>query len=101
MQQLISKCRYYRGEDECPLQIKDKEKCNLWYYESLWVEWKGEYEDNGEYEYHGLHDFEANDGVPLSLKKILFNRFTYWGGGYGNDAELFKEWYLRHYKGMD
>ena len=27
----------------------------------------------------GLADFHADDGVPISMKAILYNRFCHWG----------------------
>lgn len=74
----IAFCRYYKGENECP--FKDNDKSFLWNYERAWV-----YDmanntslaDNiGEYIACGLTDFSDEDGVPLSLKAVLFNRFA-------------------------
>ena len=39
----------------------------------------------------GLGDFCANDGVPISMKAILFNRFCHWG--YGETPDTFRRWY--------
>ena len=41
----------------------------------------------------GLGDLCANDGVPISMKAILFNRFCHWG--YGETPDTFREWYER------
>ena len=100
MQQLLKQCRYYQGESVCPESIKQAGKGLLWFYESVWVERdKGNYQDE-DYTIFGLTDFATTDTTPLSLKKLLFNRFLHWSG-YGNIAEQFKEWYLKHYIGND
>ena len=39
----------------------------------------------------GLGDFCANDGVPISMKAILYNRFCYWG--WGETPNTFRSWY--------
>lgn len=39
----------------------------------------------------GLGDFCADDGVPMSMKAILFNRFCHWG--YCETPDTFREWY--------
>ena len=39
----------------------------------------------------GLGDLCANDGVPISMKAILFNRFCHWG--YGETPDTFRRWY--------
>ena len=44
-----------------------------------------------EYLANGLRDFENMDGVPVSLKAVLFNRFSHWNRA--STAE-FKAWYL-------
>jgi hypothetical protein len=100
---LLSHCRYYKGEQKCPKSIEDKDMANIWQYEKMWVE-RSDLHDEKEYnstEYlnYGLKDFEANDGTPLTLKALLFNRFCHWVGGYGVDDDIknFKEWYFNFY----
>lgn len=39
----------------------------------------------------GLGDFHADDGVPISMKAILFDRFCHWG--WGETPDTFREWY--------
>lgn len=76
---------------------------NIWYYEQLWVERVELRDESGfnteEYVHYGLKDFNADDGTPVSLKALLFNRYTHWFGGYGNenDTKTFKEWYNNFY----
>lgn len=35
--QLINKCRYYKGEPDCPESIVKQGKEICWYYEMKWV----------------------------------------------------------------
>ncbi len=39
----------------------------------------------------GLGDFHANDGVPISMKAILYNRFCHWG--WAETPDTFRSWY--------
>ena len=95
MQHLLKHCRYYKGEKDCPESIEKAGKGSFWFYESVWVKRDGgKYEDE-DYTKYGLIDFATTDSTPLSLKKILFNRFMHWSD-YGN-AQQFKEWYFKQY----
>ena len=101
--ELIKYCRYYKGEKKCPESIVKKEMSNIWYYEQLWVE-REEFRDETtfntvEYVHYGMKDFNADDGTPLTLKALLFNRHTHWCGGYGreSDTKNFIEWYNNYY----
>jgi hypothetical protein len=103
MNDLIKQCRYYKGEEECPKSIKEKGMSSMWFYEQIWVE-REELRDEREFntlEYirAGLKVFNADDGTPLTLKSLLFNRCTHWSGGYGieSDSRNFKDWYLKNY----
>jgi len=96
-QALIDKCRYYKGEETCPDRIEKQGKKYLWFYESKWVELKGNYDDPGEYDEHGLTSFEENDGVPVSLKKMLFNRFIEDVYDLEQAVKNFKIWYKKEY----
>jgi hypothetical protein len=94
---LIDNCRFYKGEKECPDTLIISGKELFWFYEMRWVELNGEFEGFGEYESYGLADFEKDDGVPLTLKLLLFNRYMHWCG-YGYDSiPEFKEWYRNNY----
>ena len=101
MNNLLEYCRYYKGEDECPEDISKDENGSSWFYEKLWVQSddfrdeKG-YNTTGYIDY-GLKDFNVDDGVPITLKALLFNRYCHWSGGYGNDVEGFKKWYKKYY----
>lgn len=39
----------------------------------------------------GLGDFCADDGVPISMKAILYNLFYYWG--WCETPDTFRSWY--------
>lgn len=101
MHNLILYCRYYKGEEDCLESISRDGDCSLWFYEQVWATQEEHRDETGgntlEYIHYGLKDFNADDGVPITLKALLFNRFCHWVGGYGNDVEQFKEWYLEEY----
>lgn len=93
----IHYCRYYKGEEECPQGIK----ASFWMYEKLWVDWfikKDNYltEATREYLAHNLAEFQNTDDTPISLKAILFNRYSHW---LGCDVKGFKKWYTEEYYG--
>lgn len=102
---LLKSCRFYRGGSLNPYEGKDPNKAMMWMLEHMWVE----NEERGlspassgiieDYEAYGLKSFNADDGVPLSLKAFLFARFMHWQGGNGMevDREGFKQFYLRFY----
>lgn len=103
MEQLLKICRYYKGETECPEILVQKNKDLLWYYEKLWVE-RDEFRDEAnyntiEYFHYGMKDFNIEDGIPVTLKALLFNKYIHWFGGYcmENDTKNFKEWYWGFY----
>lgn len=101
MNDLIEYCRYYKGEEECPENISKDRNGSLWFYEKVWATAESHRDENCddilEYIHYGLKDFNDDDGVPITLKALLFNRYCHWSGGYGNDAEDFKEWYKKYY----
>lgn len=100
---LIKQCRYYNGEKECPKTIEEKSLANIWDYEKMWVESAKLRDENGyntlEYIGCSMKDFNTEDGTPVTLKALLYNRHTHWTGGYGieSDTKNFKEWYINSY----
>lgn len=65
-------------------------------YEECWVRFHFDQQDylkkeTLNYIRDGLGDFCANDGVPISMKAILYNRFLHWG--YCDTADTFRSWY--------
>jgi len=99
--QLLGQCLYYKGEKDCPPALRASDKQMMWFYESLWVKNSGHFDDNGEYEANGLSDFEKDDGVGLTLKKMLFNRFIQDAWNVKESIPLFKKWYVEKYKGRN
>lgn len=97
----IKQCKYYKGQKKCPT----KSPSLFWNYERIWVEWTLESEDEKSkgakelklmlkrYKEVHLENFQKDDGVPITLKALLFNRFEHWTEGDG-----FKEWYMKNYR---
>ena len=99
MDVLFSYCRYYKGEKTNPFPEGDA-RALLWEYERTWCEMQTKKDASMhdmmyDYNIHGLSDFEPYDGVPVSLKAFLFNRFSHWIEA---NADAFKEWYNDTYK---
>jgi hypothetical protein len=102
LDECIRQCRYFKGEVENPLENSDKGM--IWYYEKRWCEFHDEnptYLDECVqfYQNYGLAQFKEDDGVPISLKAIFFNRFIHWSGGYDteSDKKNFMDWYCQYY----
>lgn len=104
---LIKFCRYYKGEDVCP-SFEDQNIRMLWGYERSWMmeqlqsirrefltDLQSEMLDD--YLREGLSDFSKNDGVPISLKVILFNRYCKTQQSMSQAVEPFKKFYLKYY----
>lgn len=93
----LKQTRLYNGEPEGVNPYEHTPLEQLFFYEGCWV--KFHFNDNGEYikslEREYLHDvnadFEANDGVPMSFKALLYNRYMHWCCG---PVECFKDWYV-------
>lgn len=99
MSDLLKYCRYYRGEKKCP----NKADFLFWDYERIWAENLISddtfHEQLRNYVQSGLAEFQRDDGVPLSLKVFLFDRYCHWNSGAMIDAvEGFKDFYLHKYK---
>ena len=101
--QTLKFCRYYRGEKENPFEGKDPDKAMLWFYEMSWVSaWeRGRTEDYdemiGDYVGVGLGRFEPMDGIPVSLKALLFNRYAKTARSQVEAVEPFKRFYKKYY----
>lgn len=91
-------CRYYKGEKECPKGMA----MSFWNYERAWVDLSVDKEDNAlgnmldEYIAYGLGEFEQMDNTPVTLKALLFNRYSHW---MGCNTDGFKKWYKKEYHG--
>ncbi len=97
---LLKFCRYYKGEDECP--FVENNAAFAWDTERVWL-----FESSKEkreasnmdmeilstYINAGLGEFNSDDGIPITLKALLFFRLT----DYFVTAESFKEMYLKLY----
>lgn len=102
---LLPFCRYYKGETKNPFDEKDQDKAMLWFYENCWIEQvstgKGKeimMEYISEYSNAGLSMFEINDEIPVSLKALLFNRYSRGAYSMADAVEPFKEFYHKYYK---
>lgn len=90
----------YRGINEEDLK-KLQYSVNFWGYERYWVEFQMDNREiiktqEDEYREFVLPRLSIDDGVPISLKALLFNRFAHWYSGYGDVISDFIEWY-KHY----
>ena len=96
--ELLSYCLYYKGGEINDASIIE-------FYEQMWVNFSQHNrmyiaEIVQDYIFAGLELFNCNDGIPISLKALLYNRYMHWNGGNGwqNDNNGFKEFYLENYK---
>lgn len=84
-------CFYYGKSvpEDCGAQVGHM-------YERCWVRFHFDSEEyllNETLNYirDGLGDFCANDGVPISMKAIFYNRFQHWG--WCETPDTFRRWY--------
>lgn len=99
--ELIRHCLFYKGGETCPDEVSSLiGGRQIWFYEKRWVEMSlaGELfeQELGEYDAFGMSDFSVDDGVPITLKALLFNRY-YAGGPMENGGSAFREWYNNNY----
>lgn len=96
-------CRFYKEETECPFLEANKQM--FWHCEKWWLEQIGLKNEAGcnrvaplmdEYRNAGLNNYEMYDGVPITLKAVLFNRYCKYMDGI--DIEGFKELYTLEYR---
>ena len=81
--QLILDCRIYVGSEDPAFPG---------YYEECWIRFHDKDEAyldavTQEYISAGLKDFSSDDGTPISLKAVLFNRYIHWGNPYNYEEE--------------
>lgn len=101
-QEFIELCRLYKGEVDNPY-IGTQNKAAIWDYERAWVieslrtkcSLLSEYV--GEYIALGLAQFSSCDGVPLSLKALLFNRYARTHYSMIDAVEPFKDFYKTYF----
>ena len=87
-QELLAQTRYYKGEADCQeaRNVTDGQSASYWEYESVWVRW--ELEQDEEYlrlvhwfQTEILKDLPPYPSVPVGLQAIFASRISYWGGG--------------------
>lgn len=96
----FSHCRFFDGGKRCPYASNFERR--LWEYERHWVETPDEdlADEVSSYRRFGLRDFSSGDGVPETLKALLWGRFIHWGGigvEQSPSPEAFKRWYRERY----
>ena len=95
----LSKCRYYHGQGDYSALTPFEQ--SMAFYEQAWVEMGGLGRDlqtlqlylDG-YTKEGLADFSSDDGVPITLKALLWNRLNHFTDARPED---FKHWYTTKY----
>ncbi len=102
---LLSQCRYYKGQNECP--YNDAQRALFWRVEKYYCEAYSDSESQHRalaieamqtYLHFNLQGFSANDGVPMPIKALLLNRhFKYMEREDATEIERFKEFYLKSY----
>ena len=99
-EELILDCRYYNGEEEVPEGVDSL----MWGYEEAWVRMVLENSPTPQkcldyysrtYDLPSILPYEE-DGTPISLKAILWNRLDHWSYLPAN-AQDFKKWYQEKY----
>ena len=96
--ELLKHCRYYQSEDENPyIMFTHHPQWQIWKLEKEWLETTSCNIISGVVSYYTLYDiknFEANDGVPYSLKAYLFYQFMKWTNEQ-YQPEKFKRFYYQ------
>ncbi len=98
--ELLKYCHYYKGEDTNPFDGEADDRNMLWFYEQCFASGKNKdsiAEYIVEYEAIGLGSFSADDGVPIGLKALLFNRYAKTSFSMLSAKNPFKEFYLHYY----
>ena len=97
-EEYISMCRYYDGTEK---EWTGQEGRMFAFYEQCWVDMH--YPNANElkailsdYKLHKLGHFNDGDGVPITLKALLWSRYCHWNG-YAEDDENFKVFYKEEY----
>ena len=103
---LLNACRYYKGTKICPYE--DQNKHALWMYERAWVydtlqaiESRTISNTMGDtlatYISVGLAGFKNMDGVSISLKAYIFDRYAKTAQTPYDAVEPFKKFYETYY----
>ena len=98
---LIKRCRFYKGEEECPFAEAKEE--HFWKYERIWVDRMAQsytFADNWRTElipYKELQAYVKEHGLPSSYIGLLINRDKHWLGMFNEQDFLasIKQDYLK------
>lgn len=97
--ELLQVCRFYKGVDS---EYESNKYSMFASYERCWIErLLRNGEDQGQihsYIYDGNESFDVDDGTPLSLKALLWNRYCYWS--FEPTRDSFYEWYRHNYSSV-
>jgi len=98
----IKECQSWtkqKRKSVCRFYGKNGKGCNdklFSEYEKYWVDDPVRLEYTlCEYIANGLTDFAKDDGTPVGLKALLYNRWDHWS--MGGTPESFKQWYKENY----
>ena len=87
-QKLLAQTLYYKGEEDYQQSpyVTDGQSASYWEYESLWVRWELEQDDNYLRTVHWFQTKIQKDeplypSVPIGLQAIFASRISYWSGG--------------------
>ena len=87
-QELLQQTLFYKGEEDYAQApyVFDGQSAGYWDYESLWVKWELEQDEDYLRTVHWfqteiLKDQPLYPSVPLGLQAIFANRISYWSGG--------------------
>ena len=87
-EQLLAQTLYYKGEEDFTDSpyVTDGQSASYWEYESLWVRWELEQDENYLRTVHWfqteiLKDQAPYPSVPVGLQAIFASRISYWSGG--------------------
>lgn len=101
LKEWIGYCKYYNGEEVNP--FKPSPKFYVWTAEKEWVKEMGSIEESisdemrrllSRYEREGYGAFELLDGIPKTLKAVLFSLVEKWNEGVVS-KETFADFYNR------
>lgn len=106
-QYYLDKCIYFKGEVECPVEVLEQDKEQLWRMELEWTLRHFGYSNHvlemnkkffkqiiQEYKNAGLSHYRPNDDVCISMKAFLFQKVSTKGN---KSIEEFKLWYEQYY----
>ena len=92
--------RYYKGEKRTP--YRDQDEAILWSYEKAWSDaMRTDYlfeDELAEYVTHELTQFCDDDGVSVTYKAMLFNRYAQSFQSMQEAVEPFKAFYMKYYR---